>query len=310
MQSVDIVIPIFNEEWSLFELAERIRSSMDASRFVNWRVIFVENGSSDNSHQLISQIVRHDSRFSEVRLLRNFGMEGAILAGFSVSEAHFTVTMQGDLEDPPETIPQLLDLASEGYDVVFGEVTSRSDASLTRKLFTKLFYSIGSFLTGGQIKPNASDFRVISRSVKDFINQNTDQNLFLRTLVMWPSDRIGSIPFERGSRQGGQSSFSIRRLLEFSVLGIFGQSLKPLRLITFLGIAGFVVSMLGLLGLVIRAFFWSVPFSGFGTIVGFQLLFFSVTILAIGVTAEYVAMILKEVRPRPRFIIIPSSNND
>ena len=306
--SVDVVIPIYNECDSIIELSSRLRNAMEAISPITWRVIFVENGSDDNSHQVITQVNHTDERFTELRLIRNFGMEGAILAGLSVSDADLTVTMQGDLEDPPELIVDLVKRAQDGFDVVYGEVVERSDASIKRRVFTWMFYVIGGYLTDGLIRRNASDFRVISRVVREFINSSTDQNLFLRTLVMWPSNRVTSVPFRRGVRNAGTSSFNARRLIGFSLVGIFGQSIKPLRLISFLGFASFAFSLLALVGLILRAIFWSVPFAGFGTIVGIQLLFFSITILAIGVSAEYIAMIQKEVRPRPRFIIMPPNS--
>lgn len=300
---LDVIVPIFNEEGAIHELVARTRHALEQLDGLHWRLILVENGSSDGSHAAIQRELEADSRIVEVQLLRNFGMEGGLLAGLSIADGDACVMMQGDLEDPPEVIPELLVGWQAGHDVVYGEVSSRTSLPRWRRALTAVFYSLANYLTDGLIKPNASDFRLISRSVRDFLVSTPDQGVFLRSLVMWPSDKVKAIPFVRGSRHSGETKFRAGKAILFSLIGMLGQSVKPLRLITLLGLIAFSSSVAGLAFLTIRALFWSVPFAGFGTIVGFQLLFFGILMLAIGVVSEYVAMIFQEVRPRPRFII-------
>lgn len=300
---VDIVIPIYNEEGAIRELVSRVRSTLEKEPGIEWRLILVENGCTDSSHQLIQEQMKSEPRIVEVRLIRNFGMEGGLLAGLSIADADACVMMQGDLEDPPELIPTLIEEWQHGADVVYGEVSSRDSLPVWRRFMTRAFYAIAKYLTNGLIRPNASDFRLISRSVRDFLVSAPDQSLFLRSLVMWPSDKTKPVPFVRGARHSGETKFRAGRAIIFSLIGMLGQSVKPLRLITLLGLTAFIGSFVGLAVLSIRALFWSVPFAGFGTIVGFQVLFFGILMLAIGVVSEYIAMIFQEVRPRPRFIV-------
>jgi glycosyltransferase involved in cell wall biosynthesis len=302
-ERLDVVIPIFNEEDAIHALVSRIRNSLDKVNGIEWRLILVENGSTDSSHDRIQCEMETEPRITEVRLLRNFGMEGGLLAGLSIAGGDACVMMQGDLEDPPELIPKMLDEWRKGNDVVYGEVTSRNSVALWRRIMTASFYRIAKFLTNGVIRPNASDYRLISRPVRDFLVSTPDQALFLRSLVMWPSTRTKGIPFERGKRHSGVTKFRPGKAIFFSLVGVFSQSLKPLRFITLLGITAFIGSLIGLAILMIRALFWSVPFAGFGTIVGFQVLFFGILMLALGVVSEYVAMIFQEVRPRPHYLI-------
>lgn len=302
-QRLDIVVPIFNEEGVVRQLVSRIRSALDHVDDLDWRLILVENGSNDRSHQVIQQELQSDSRVVEVQLLRNFGMEGGLLAGLSIADGDACVMMQGDLEDPPEVIPELIRGWRAGNDVVYGEVSSRNSLPIWRRVLTAVFYSLAEYLTNGLIRPNGSDFRLISRSVRDFLVASSDQGVFLRSLVMWPSDKVAAVSFVRGSRHSGQTKFRVGKVFLFALMGVLGQSIKPLRLISLLGLVAFVSSIFGLAVLASRALFWSVPFSGFGTIVGFQLMFFGVLMLSIGIVSEYVAMIFQEVRPRPRFII-------
>lgn len=298
------MVPIFNEEGAIRALVERIRSNLDKVENLTWRLILVENGCTDASHQVIQDEMVTEKRITEVRLIRNFGMEGGLLAGLSVSDGDACVMMQGDLEDPPELIPELIREWRNGHDVVYGQVSSRSSIPVWRRIFTAAFYSLAKFLTDGLIKPNASDFRLVSRQVREFLVSTSDQGLFLRSLVMWPSDKTVAVPFVRGQRHSGETKFHAGRAILFSLIGMLGQSIKPLRLITLLGFIAFFGSVTGLAILTARALFWSVPFAGFGTIVGFQVLFFGLLMLAIGVVSEYIAMIFQEVRPRPRFIIL------
>jgi dolichol-phosphate mannosyltransferase len=302
-QTLDVVVPIFNEEGAIHELVSRTRVALDQIEGLDWRLILVENGSKDGSHLAIQQELQKDSRIVEVQLLRNFGMEGGLLAGLSITTGDACVMMQGDLEDPPEVVPEFVKSWRAGHDVVYGEVSSRNSLPIWRRVLTAIFYLLAKYLTNGLIRPNASDFRLISGPVRDFLVATPDQGVFLRSLVMWPSERVASIPFVRGSRHSGETKFRAGKAIFFSLIGMLGQSIKPLRLITLLGVFAFASSVLGLAFLTFRALFWSVPFAGFGTIVGFQLLFFGILMLAIGVVSEYIAMIFQEVRPRPRFII-------
>jgi glycosyltransferase involved in cell wall biosynthesis len=302
-QRIDVVIPIFNEESAIHDLVSRIRASLDQVPDIDWRLILVENGCTDFSHNAIQQEMAKEPRIVEVRLIRNFGMEGGLLAGLSIADGDACVMMQGDLEDPPELIPHLIHEWQQGNDVVYGEVSSRRSLPVWRRFFTAAFYRIANYLTNGAIRPNASDFRLISRPVRDFIVATPDQNLFLRSLVMWPSIKTKSIAFERGQRHSGTTKFRASRAIFFSIIGMLGQSIKPLRFISLLGLLAFIGSLAGLTILTARALFWSVPFAGFGTIVGFQVLFFGILMLSLGVVSEYVAMIFQEVRPRPRYII-------
>jgi glycosyltransferase involved in cell wall biosynthesis len=310
IRRIDVVIPLFNEETVIHDLVRRLRNSLDEASEISWRLILVENGCTDKTHEAIQEEMRNEHRITEVRLIRNFGMEGGLLAGLSLADGDACVMMQGDLEDPPELIPTLIDEWLQGNDVVFGEVASRQSLPIWRRVTTAGFYRLATFLTNGVIRPNGSDFRLISRPVRDFIIGTSDQSLFLRSLVMWPSNRTTSVPFVRGERHSGSTKFQARKAIFFSLIGMLGQSIKPLRFITLLGFAAFIGSITGLTVLTIRALFWSVPFAGFGTIVGFQVLFFGILMLAIGVLSEYVAMIFQEVRPRPRFIISEVANSD
>jgi len=301
--SVDVVIPIFNEQASIPELVARLKTILNTIENLSWQIILVENGSTDASHFLIQDEVNQDPRIVEVQLVRNFGTEGGILAGLSVSRADACITLQGDLEDPPELVENLIAKWREGYEVVYGEIVERNSTTLLRQLLTAVFYRLATPLSEGQVLPNHSDYRLMSRMVYEFVVSTKDQSLFLRSLVLWPTNKICSVPFARTSRPRRQSKFNTLRVIGWSFTAILTMSMKPLRFISGIGIIAFAMSLFGLVGLSLRALFWSIPFPGFGTIVGLQVLFFGLFMMSIGVLAEYIAKILIEVRPRPKFMI-------
>lgn len=305
--SISVVIPIFNEEECIPELVHRLSDVMDGESDIAWRVVLVDNGSTDQSADLIRDACDSDDRFASVRLVRNFGTEGGILAGLSVVDGDAAVTMQADLEDPPELIPQMIAAWRAGSSHVYGRVASRDDLSLFRRTLTAVYYKLASWLTNEIVTPNASDFRLMDRSLYRLVVSIRERNVFLRGLVNWARFPSTGIDFDRGSRFAGQTKFSVTKTVPFAFRGILAQSPKPLRLFTALGFIVSGLSALALMVLCIRALFFSVSFPGFGTIVGLQFLFFGFTTLFIGLVSEYVALIYDEVRPRPQFIIDDSS---
>lgn len=303
--SVDVVIPVYNEAACLPELGRRLSQVMDDHPEYGWRIMLVENGSMDESSALIQQIAERDPRFVEVSLVRNFGTEGGILAGLAAATADVAVTMQADLEDPPELIPEMLKAWQGGALYVYASVEGREHQPFWRRAMTSAYYRIAAWASDGSITPNASDYRLLDRHLYELVNSIGEQNLFLRGLVTWAGFPSAAVPFSRGKRYAGETKFRLSKVLGFASRGILSQSSKPLRFITGLGALLSVLSIVGLLLLAWGAFYRSVPFGGFGTIVGLQILFFGLTMVFLGLVAEYIALIYTEVRPRPHFILRP-----
>jgi dolichol-phosphate mannosyltransferase len=283
---------------------------MDSDERCDWRVILVENGSTDHSESVIRDICQADERFECLKLARNFGTEGGILAGLSIANGDAAVTMQADLEDPPELIPKMITEWQRGYSYVYGRVLRRGHLPRWRKLGTKIYYRLANWLTEGAVIPNASDFRLLDRQLYLLVVSIQEQNLFLRGLVNWAGLPSSGVEFERDARFAGQTKFDVRKVVLFAIRGILAQSSKPLRLVTTFGVTLSALSMLSIVILAFRAFFLSVPFAGFGTIVGLQFLFFGLTVVILGIVAEYIALTYNEVRPRPHFIIHRDDSSD
>ncbi len=307
MRSVDVVIPVYNEEDCLPELERRMTLLMNDNPGYDWQVLLVENGSTDRSAEIIDAIASRDPRFVPIPLIRNFGTEGGILAGLATTQADAAVTMQADLEDPPELIPEMLRAWEGGALYVYASVASRARQPVWRRVLTGGYYRVAAWASDGSIVKNASDFRLLDRHLYTLLNGIQEQNLFLRGLVTWAGFPSAAVPFSRGERFAGETKFRLRSAAVFASLGILAQSTKPLRFITWTGVVLSGLSLIALVVLTVGAFTSGVPFAGFGTIVGLQILFFGLTMVFLGLVSEYIALIYREVRPRPHFIRKPQA---
>ena len=302
-KSVAIVTPAFDEEECLAELARRLRDIFASEASYNFRCIIVENGSTDRSWQLIKGITEEDPRFVGVRLSRNFGADGGITAGLEYVVEDAAVIMTADLQDPPEMIPQFLRAWEEGYENVYGVITSRRGVGLLRRLNSRLFYWLAARATDNVIPQNASDFRLLDRRAYEAVRDMRERSRMMRGLAAWIGFRSLGLPMERPERFAGASKASSKTVIRLAANGIFSNSTKPLRFITWSGI---LLSALAVVAIIVLTLLWvarGVPFAGFGTLVSISLLAFGLLALMIGVVAEYVGLIFEEVRRRPTFIV-------
>ena len=302
-RKVSVVVPAFNEEDCLPELAVRLQKVFDSEPEYEWDVVIVENGSTDSSWPILRDLHEEDPRFKVVRLARNFRMDGGLTAGLDYVDGDACVLMTADLQDPPEMIPQFLRKWEEGYQNVYGVVTERQGTGPIRTFNSKAFYWLAGKLTDGRIPRNASDFRLLDRRAYEAVRALQERNRFVRGLVAWVGfDSVG-IPMERPPRFAGKSKAYSFKVIELAFKGIFAHSYVPLRFITVFGV---VISLVALVAFVVLAIFWvvaGVPFGGFGTIVSLVLLLFGALSFMLGIVSEYVGLIYEEVKQRPNFVV-------
>lgn len=300
---ISIIIPAYNEEDCVDELARRLRALFNLMSQYDFEVLLVENGSSDSTWQRILQIRDQDKRFKLIRLARNFGMDGGLTAGLQLASGDAAVLMTADLQDPPELIEEFIRKWEEGYQNVYMVVAQRSGTGLLRRVNSLLFYSIVSKLSNIQIPRNASDFRLVDRQVYQTVLRMNERNRFMRGMFAWVGFRSIGIEAVRPIRYAGVSKAQSRVVFELATKGILANSYIPLRSITVVGTAISLLSILSILPLFIFWIVAGVPFAGFGSIISIILLFFGILTLMIGIVAEYVAMIYEEVKARPNFVI-------
>ncbi len=300
---ISLIIPAYNEEDCVDELAKRLSQVFDAETHYDFEVIIIENGSIDSTWEKLQVISKADNRFKILKLSRNFRMDGGLTAGLDYVNGDACVLMTADLQDPPELIPTFLRKWEEGFENVYGIVTKREGTGPIRTMNSRLFYWLAGKLTDGRIPRNASDFRLVDRKVYIAVRGMTERNRFVRGLFAWAGFNSIGIPMERPPRFGGVSNAHTFKVLDLAFKGIFAHSYKPLRLIT---VFGFVLCITAFLSIFPLLFIWvvyGVPFAGFGSLVALFLLILGTVSLMLGILSEYVGLIYEEVKGRPNYLV-------
>jgi len=300
---ISIVIPAYNEEDSVDEIAKRLQSVFkDASRF-DFEVVFIENGSTDNTYERLLNIRENDKRFKILKLSRNFRKDGGVTAGLNFVSGDAAILMDADLQDPPELILEFLRKWEEGYENVYGIIKKREGVPFLRRLNSSIFYWIINKLAGGRIPKNVSDFRLIDKKVYSTINTMQERNRFVRGLFAWVGFKSIGVPFEKPQRFAGATNADTLKVIDLAMKGILAHSYIPLKLITVLGLLISFLSFVILVALVFKWVFWGVPFAGFGTIMSALLLLFGFLFTLLGIIGEYIGLIYEEVKNRPNYIV-------
>lgn len=303
-----IVVPCYNEEEVLRETASRLKAKMQAliERGVvsaASRVLFVNDGSQDATWQMISELHACDILFNGVDLTRNCGHQQALIAGLMTAKEHadLVISMDADLQDDIDAVDEMVAKYAEGYDIVYGVRSARKKDTLFKRATAEFFYKLMTVM-GVDIIFNHADYRLMSKRALDSFAEFKEVNLFLRGLVPLIGYRAAVVEYERGERFAGESKYPLKKMLAFAVEGITSFSTCPLRLISYLGLVIFLISMLMLCYAVTQ---W---LSG-STVTGWTSLICSVwaigglILLSIGILGEYIGKIYLETKARPRYLI-------
>lgn len=302
-KKIALVIPAYNEEECVDELASRLGAMFDSEPDYDFEAIIVENGSVDTTMEKLEVIAKNDKRFKVLQLARNFRMDGGLTAGLSEVDADAVVLMTADLQDPPELIPSFIRKWEEGWENVYGVVTKRTGTGWLRTFNSKAFYWLAGKLTDDRIVSNASDFRLLDRGAYEAVRGMEERNRFVRGLVSWVGFKSIGIPMVREARFGGVSNAHSLKVIDLAFKGIFAHSYVPLRLITITGFAVAIAAFVTLIVFLFRFVAFGVPFDGFGTLISIMLIGFGLLTLLLGVIGEYIGLIYEEVKKRPNFIV-------
>ena len=299
---ISVVIPVFNEEDNLRELGERLIRTLTAMGRP-FEIIFVDDGSTDRSWELLTDL--NDQYPQHIRALqfhRNFGQHQAIFAGFQAARGQVMVTLDADLQNPPEEIPRLVAKLDEGYDTVGGWRENRQD-SIFRRLPSQLVNTVMSRVTGVKLRDYGCMLRAYRRSVVDSINQCQESSSFIPALANLFSQRVAEIPVGHAERERGKSKYGLIKLLRLNFDLMTGFSNLPIHLVGFMGVT---IAFLGLLFgfmLFIRRIFVGPEVEGVFTLFAILFVFVGLNTLGLALIGEYVGRIYREVRGRPRFVI-------
>jgi dolichol-phosphate mannosyltransferase len=304
---LSIVIPVCNEHDNLEYLLERLRTAMP-SPTPPYEVVFVDDGSTDQTAALGARLAASDDRVRLVRLSRNFGHQAALFAGLEQARGDAVVTMDGDLQHPPELIPVLIERWQAGYEVVQAIRREPADASPLKRVGSRGFYRVLSTLAQVKVTPGAADFRLMSRAAVEAFLRCRERCRFNRGLVQWIGFSYTEIPYDAEPRRAGRSKYSCRKLLRLAADAIFSFSSWPLRLA---GLAGACISLAAaayLLFVIWARFFTERTVPGWSSILATVLVLGGVQLVVLWILGEYLGRLYEEAKQRPLYIVRPSDS--
>jgi polyisoprenyl-phosphate glycosyltransferase len=304
---ISVVIPCYNEAGNIQAMYDRLTPVLRGLA-PTYEIIYVNNGSYDESADLLDELAARDANVSVLTLSRNFGSQGAYSAGFAYASGDCVVGLDGDIQDPPEMIADFVAKWLEGYDVVYG-VRARRKGSLPRRIGYKLFYRVLRRISYVQIPVDASDFALMDRRVVHVLNAMPERSRLIRGLRAYAGFSQTGIPYVRQERFAGQTTNSFLGLFRWAGLGIVSFSFAPLDLISYLAIT--VVGITALAGVVYTALYFIVPGAprGFQTLLVITLFLGSVQLLCLSIIGTYLGKIFEEVKARPNFLVHDIQND-
>jgi glycosyltransferase involved in cell wall biosynthesis len=299
--TLSVVIPIFNEEETLEVLYARLSKVLDGLG-EDYEVIFVNDGSRDRSELLLRDIQKRNPRFKSIHFSRNFGHQTAITCGFDHAKGRAVVAMDGDLQDPPEVLPDLLVRWREGYDVVYAVRQKRKEGLLKRTAY-KTFYWVLHKVSYLDIPLDSGDFSLIDRRVIDVLGSMPERNRFVRGLRTWAGFRQVGYEYAREARFAGQSKYSLGKLMKLAFDGLVSYSYVPLRLVSNVGLLVSMTALAYMGYLLVARMFGDMPIQGWTSTVVILLFLGGIQLLSLGVIGEYVGRIFEEVKHRPQYVV-------
>lgn len=303
MKKISILIPCYNEEQSLPLLYPELVKLMDANPGYEWELMFVNDGSKDNTLAVLQQLRQQDSRVNYVDLSRNFGKEAAMLAGFDHVSGDCMVIIDADLQHPPTLIPEMIKWWDQGYDDVYAKRKSRGKESWLRKRLSLQFYKILQRSSRFEVLQNVGDFRLLDRCCINALKQLRESERYTKGMYSWIGFKKKEIEFEQGDRIAGESSWNYRQLFSFAIDGITSFTNAPLRIST---VVGFVVSLCAFLYMIyvfFKAVIFGDPVQGYPTLVILILFLGGIQLLSLGIIGEYIGRIYNETKNRPDYIV-------
>jgi dolichol-phosphate mannosyltransferase len=300
---LSVVVPVFNEEQVLNELYRRTSAVLD-DLGEPWELILVDDGSTDDSAEVIAALNRQDGRVKGISFSRNFGFQEAVTAGMAHASGDAVVLSDADLQDPPEVIPEMVARWRDGYDVVYGVRSHREGETWFKRLTATAFYRTIRGITSVDIPVDTGDFRLMDRRVVDAILGMGERSRFLRGMVPWVGFKQIGVLYDRQARYAGESKFkSVRKMLPFAVDAITSFSYLPLQLATYLGFIIAGVSLLAILVVVGLRLFGRQELTGQATTLVVVLFLGGVQLISLGIIGEYLGRIYDEVKGRPLFLV-------
>jgi glycosyltransferase involved in cell wall biosynthesis len=303
-----IVIPVFNEVESLPELYRTLQLMVEKVG-ESWEWIFINDGSTDGSLELLRSLRESDSRIRIVDFVRNFGHQIAVTAGLDIAGGEAVIIMDADLQDPPEVIPDLIAKWKEGYEVVYGVRSERRGETWFKEFTAKLFYRIIFRITDIRIPLDTGDFRLLDRKVVATLHQMRERHRFLRGMAAWVGFRQVGVPYERKARFAGKTKYPFNKMIRLALNAITSFSYFPLQLATYFGFFCAIMAALAILIVIVLRLSKPDAFFGQASTLIAVLFLGGVQLICIGILGEYIGRIYDEAKGRPLYIVREESGN-
>lgn len=297
---ISLVVPVFNEEDTIAIFYRTVREQLSQHEV---EIVFINDGSSDNTESLINALAKSDSLVNALSFTRNFGKEPALFAGLEASTGDVVIPIDVDLQDPIDVIPRLIEKWQEGADVVLAKRADRSSDSHFKRKSAEWFYKLHNMISKPKIEENVGDFRLMSRAVVENIKLLPERNLFMKGVLSWVGGRTEVVEYTRDERVAGSTKFNGWKLWNLALEGITSFSTFPLRMWTYIGL--FVAGLSFAYGvyMIIDTVIFGNPVHGYPSILVSILFLGGIQLIGIGVLGEYIGRIYIETKQRPRFII-------
>lgn len=298
---VSVVVPCFNESGNIAALYEQLKPVL--IEFPKYELLFVDDGSSDETVQAINALQDNDANIRLLQLSRNFGHQAALKAGLDHSIGNCVISLDADLQHPPSLIPELVKKWQEGFEVVFTQREEDPNLSWMKRATSRFFYRIAQKLSSVKIHPGSADFRLLDRAVVNVLKDLDESYLFLRGLVSWVGFKQTSVSYKANDRFAGTSSYSYRKMFSLALSGITSFSIRPLQLSIFLGL--FIATLAGIYGIyVVYIFaFTDQAVTGWASTTASVLFIGGVQLVMLGILGEYVGKGFMEGKRRPTYIV-------
>jgi dolichol-phosphate mannosyltransferase len=305
-----IIAPIFNESGNIPELYRRIRGVLDSTG-ESWEIILIDDGSTDDSADLIRRYAAQDARVKPVIFARNFGHQIAVTAGLDYSQGDAVVIIDSDLQDPPEVILDLISKWKEGYQVVYAVRAEREGESWFKLFTASLFYRLITSITEVKIPLDAGDFRLLDRKVVNVLNQMRERHRFLRGLSTWVGFRQTGVPYRRVARQVGETKYPFRKMFRLAINAVTSFSYFPLQLATYIGFVAAGLSILSIpVVIAIRLWGTATPLLGQATTLIAVLFLGGTQLISLGILGEYIGRLYDEAKGRPLYIVLEAPGEE
>jgi dolichol-phosphate mannosyltransferase len=307
---VSIVIPVYNEEEGLTKITDRIVEVFKGLERYDFEIIFVDDGSYDDSLKKLVELNKQNPKVNYLSFSRNFGHQLAVKAGLDHANGICAISMDADLQHPPELIVEMLQKWEEGYDIVYTRRKDDKNISFFKRKSSAAFYRFLNFISDIEIEQGAADFRLLDRQVVDVVRNLSENNIFLRGLVKWMGYKQYGIDYQPDDREFGKTKYNLRKMISLAINGITSFSTRPLRIASWIGLIASSIGFVYAIFAFFAFFFTDLNLTGWTSLIMAVIFFGGIQLLTMGIIGEYIGKLFMQVKGRPNYIIKMSTLDD